>query len=57
MHKLHIIHFDIKPPNIGFSSILHKPIFLDFGLSRIIKESPGTLKEIYFSGTVGYCSN
>jgi serine/threonine protein kinase len=31
-----MIHFDIKPQNIAFSSILKKYVFLDFGLAKFI---------------------
>lgn len=56
MHQLNIIHFDIKPHNIGFSSILTKPVFLDFGFTKIINENAGEMKRMHFSGTIGYCS-
>jgi len=41
LHLFNIIHFDIKPDNIGFSNHFKKWVFLDFGLTKIIKERPG----------------
>lgn len=32
-----LVHLDIKIENIGFSNIYNKYIFLDFGLSLLIK--------------------
>lgn len=32
----HIVHFDIKPPNIMYDDIQNVPIIIDFGLSRVI---------------------
>jgi serine/threonine protein kinase len=36
MHKLKIIHFDIKPDNIVYSHFFNKPVFIDFGFSTVI---------------------
>jgi serine/threonine protein kinase len=33
MHYYKIIHFDIKPENIMFSSYFDKPVFIDYGFS------------------------
>ena len=41
MHKLHIVHQDIKPENIMYSLSYNRPVFIDFGLSRIIDEEIG----------------
>lgn len=36
LHKLSIVHQDIKPENIMYSPSFDRAIFIDFGLSRII---------------------
>ena len=41
LHYFHIIHFDIKPENIGYCKLLKKAVFLDFGLSSVVKEGIG----------------
>jgi len=56
MHKYHIIHGDIKPENICFSSSLNKFVFIDFGLSKIIVQNPGYKTFMKFCGTPNYCS-
>lgn len=33
MHSLRMIHYDIKPQNIGYSKNQGRAVFLDFGLS------------------------
>ena len=38
LHKLHIMHQDIKPENIMFSPSLEKLVFIDYGLSKFIVE-------------------
>jgi len=57
MHQYKIIHFDIKQGNIMFSQYFNKYIYLDFGLSEIIKESPGNKSLFNFRGTIDYCSS
>lgn len=37
LHYLKIIHGDIKPENIAYSCSLDEYVFIDFGLSKIIK--------------------
>lgn len=56
MHSFYIIHADIKPENIVFSPSLNKPVFIDFGFSTIIKETPGKKKKTLFKGSPGFCS-
>lgn len=34
MHRLQIIHYDIKPENIMFSPSHKKFIFIDFGMAE-----------------------
>jgi serine/threonine protein kinase len=41
LHTFQICHKDIKMENIGFSNILNKFVFLDFGFSKSIKEDLG----------------
>lgn len=38
MHHYHIVHCDIKPENIMLSPYHKKIVFIDFGLSKVIKE-------------------
>jgi len=33
IHFFNIVHFDIKPENIGFSSYYRTTVLLDFGMS------------------------
>ena len=37
LHQFNIVHLDIKPSNIAFSKRLNSFVFLDFGLSKMIK--------------------
>jgi serine/threonine protein kinase len=57
MHHFHIIHYDIKPSNIVFSAKLGKAVFIDFGLSEIIKEERGFKTFCSFRGTPNYCTS
>lgn len=41
LHSLRIIHNDIKFDNILFSERLGKIVFIDFGLSELVKENLG----------------
>jgi len=41
MHSLGIVHGDIKPENIMFSKDYNKNIFVDFGMTCVLKEKPG----------------
>jgi len=50
LHKMHIIHHDIKPQNIWIPTD-GKPFFLDFGLSDSIGKEKG------FIGTPGYINS
>lgn len=38
LHNLKIVHMDIKPANIMFSSKRKEIVFIDFGFSKMIKE-------------------
>lgn len=55
MHSFKIIHGDIKPENIMWSLKYMKPVFIDFGLSKCIKEDVGEKTLTTFFGTFGYC--
>ena len=50
------MHQDIKPENIMFSPSLKRLVFIDFGLSELVKENPGTKSWTLFSGSLNYCS-
>ena len=34
-----------------------KPVFIDFGLSELIEEEVGIYSNIYFKGSMAYCSD
>ena len=55
LHNYNIIHFDIKPDNICFSSEYNKVVFIDFGLSEIIKERLGYKTLVNFRGSPQFC--
>jgi tRNA A-37 threonylcarbamoyl transferase component Bud32 len=38
MHAIHFVHMDIKKSNIAFSHTFGKYVFIDFGLSELIRE-------------------
>lgn len=56
MHSFKIIHGDIKPENIMWSSEFNKCVFIDFGFSRVLKEKPGEKTFTSFFGTFSFCS-
>ena len=56
MHKLHIVHQDIKPENIMYSPSKNRMVFIDFGLSTVIKEDIGMKKMTEFVGNIEHCS-
>jgi serine/threonine protein kinase len=41
LHSYHIVHCDIKPENIMLSPTFRKAVFIDFNLSKMIKENIG----------------
>jgi serine/threonine protein kinase len=53
---MHLIHFDIKPANISFSGYYNRAVFLDFGLSEVIKEQKGIKTLTGFRGSFAFCS-
>jgi len=54
IHQVNLIHFDIKPSNLMVSTTYDKPVFIDFGLSNIIKEACGFKTLTHFRGTYEY---
>jgi serine/threonine protein kinase len=54
MHQIGIIHQDIKPENIMFSPTFDRPIFIDFGLSRIVSEKIGFKTLTNYVGCINY---
>ena len=56
LHKLHIVHQDIKPENIIYSPYFDRPVFIDFGLSTIISENIGTKSETSYVGSINFWS-
>jgi serine/threonine protein kinase len=39
MHSIHFIHMDIKKDNVAFSNSFNKYVFIDFGLSKLIRQN------------------
>lgn len=56
MHILHIAHLDIKPENVIFSPTYGKPVFIDFGLSKMVAEDIGLKTLTGFAGSINFCS-
>ena len=57
LHHLKLIHMDIKMENIMLSPAYKRPVFIDFGLSELIEEDVGDQSEIYYRGSLYYCSD
>ena len=55
LHKLRIVHQDIKPDNIMFSPSKKKMVFVDFGLSQIIQEELGKQTITSYVGSINFC--
>lgn len=56
LHKFHLIHMDIKPDNLMLSPTFRKAVFIDFGLSRFIREQISYQSMTKFSGSYNFCS-
>lgn len=54
LHSLNIVHKDIKPANVLWSTRLMKFVLCDFGISHFVAEVPGQQSETYREGTPGY---
>jgi serine/threonine protein kinase len=57
LHQFRIIHFDIKPLNLGWSSALDKMILYDYGLTAQVISKIGEAELYTFRGTYIYCSD
>ena len=55
LHKLKIVHQDIKPENIMFSPSKKKGVFIDFGLSKLLAEIVGHQTLTNYVGSINYC--
>ena len=55
IHSFQLVHLDIKPSNIMYSHSSSQLVFIDFGLSKLIKESRGFKTKSEFAGSIGYC--
>ncbi len=51
LHFLHICHCDIKPLNIMMSKNNQRYVFIDFGLSKFVKQDIGYKTLTSFVGT------
>lgn len=56
LHRMGIVHVDIKPDNIMFSRGRKDLVFIDFGFSKAIEEPLGFKSSTLFAGTFEYCS-
>lgn len=56
MHKLHLLHKDIKPDNIMFSHYWNDYVLVDFGISAAVEEDLGKCTLAYREGTRKYMS-
>lgn len=57
MHTLQIIHGDIKPDNVMWSTEYNKNVFIDFGLTSLLDEKKGEKTFTKYFGTYGYCND
>ena len=57
LHYFHIVHGDIKPDNIMFSSNTNKLVLIDFDFAKMVTEEVGFKSLSSFSGSVKYCSS
>lgn len=56
MHRVKMLHLDIKPDNVCFSPFFGRFVFIDFGLSRIAREGLGAKARSQFVGSLQFCS-
>ena len=55
MHTFQLVHLDIKPSNIMYSSIRSETVYIDYGFSKLIKEKIGFKTNTCFAGSMNYC--
>lgn len=56
LHKMKVVHFDLKPDNIMWSPHFKREVFIDFGLSEVFDGNPGFKYPVRFKGSLNYCS-
>lgn len=56
LHSLRIVHGDIKPNNVMWSPAYEKLVFVDYGLSRCVKEPLGQKSRVSYFGTFQFSS-
>jgi hypothetical protein len=56
LHLLQIVHLDIKPANVAFSTGLGEAVLIDFGFSEVLLESKGFSTLTSFVGSLSHCS-
>ena len=56
MHRLKIVHRDIKPDNLMYSRIHNRLVFIDFGLSTFLEDDIGSKTMTSFVGNIENCS-
>ena len=56
MHRFGVIHLDINTSNIMWSNRKQKPVFIDFGFSRVVREECGFKSLTSFKGTPTFMS-
>lgn len=56
LHKLKLVHKDIKPVNIMFSETYKDYVLLDFGLAHVVREELGNKTLTHQEGTKKYMS-
>jgi len=57
LHTLSIVHNDIKLDNIMISPTLEKVVFIDFGLTHLVKEKIGRKTQSLFKGSYYFVSD
>ena len=55
MHTFQLVHLDIKPSNIMYSSVRSETVYIDYGFSKLIKEKIGFKTNTCFAGSMNYC--